>query len=200
MQEANAEVSRDNAEMLFVTAFAAILDLRSGELSYCNAGHDNPYLLRRGDASPLRIEDGDGPPLCAMAQFPYRSACRRLAPGDWLFVMTDGVTDARNLAGEVYGPARLERLLVEQVGAEPQASSLVAALKADLAAFVEGAEPFDDITILALRWRGPAGEAPSEAMAAAPAGLVPAAQAPALSPASSSPVPILGARLSGPQA
>ena len=50
MTAANAEVSRDNVEMLFVTVFAAILDLRSGELAYCNAGHENPYLLRPGGA------------------------------------------------------------------------------------------------------------------------------------------------------
>ena len=84
MTAADAEVSRDNAEMLFVTVFAAILDLESGELSYCNAGHDNPYLLRRGDAAPRRIVDGDGPPLCATSDFVWRSARCRLVPGDVL--------------------------------------------------------------------------------------------------------------------
>src|SRR4029079_6625962 len=49
MTAANAEVSRDNVEMLFVTVFAAILDLRSGELAYCNAGHENPFVMRPGD-------------------------------------------------------------------------------------------------------------------------------------------------------
>ena len=59
MTAANAEVSRDNPEMLFVTAFAGILDLESGELDYCNAGHDNPYLTHPGDSAAVRrIEDG----------------------------------------------------------------------------------------------------------------------------------------------
>ena len=74
MTAANAEVSRDNVEMLFVTVFAAILDLRSGELAYCNAGHENPYSLRPGGGAPERIADGDGPPLCAMSDYEYRSA------------------------------------------------------------------------------------------------------------------------------
>jgi serine phosphatase RsbU (regulator of sigma subunit) len=58
MSVANAEVSRDNPEMLFVTAFAGILDLETGDLAYCNAGHENPYLLHPGEATVRRIEDG----------------------------------------------------------------------------------------------------------------------------------------------
>ena len=64
MSAANAEVSRDNPEMLFVTAFAGILDLETGHLRYCNAGHENPWLIHAADATVRRIEDGDGPP-CA---------------------------------------------------------------------------------------------------------------------------------------
>ena len=69
MSAANAEVSRDNPEMLFVTAFAGILDLESGELAYCNAGHENPWQLDPTNVTVRRVEDGGGPPLCAVDDF-----------------------------------------------------------------------------------------------------------------------------------
>jgi adenylate cyclase len=156
--EANAEVSRDNPELLFVTVFAAILDLHSGELHYCNAGHDNPYRLHPARAAPLRIEDGDGPPLCAVGDYPYQGASCQLVPGETLCLMTDGVTEAQNPAGELYGQARAERLLVGLNRADVGARALVNALAADATAFAAGAEPADDLTVLALRWHGPAPE------------------------------------------
>jgi len=160
MTAANAEVSRDNVEMLFVTVFAAILDLRSGELSYCNAGHENPYLLRPGSAHPERIADGDGPPLCAMSDYDYRSACRRLVPGELLCFMTDGVTEAQNPAAVLYGHARAEKVIGELFRGDASARDLVMALQADVLAFEDGAEANDDLTLLALRWNGPAPDAP----------------------------------------
>jgi len=156
MTAANAEVSRDNVEMLFVTVFAAILDLRSGELAYCNAGHENPYLLRPGSAQVERIADGDGPPLCAMSDYDYRSACCRLAPGELLCLMTDGVTEAHDAAGALYGHARAERVICEHFHGAASARELVTALQDDVLAFEDGAEANDDLTILALRWNGPA--------------------------------------------
>ena len=155
MRVANAEVSRDNPEMLFVTLFAAILDLGSGELHYCNAGHDNPYRLHPTRPVPARIEDGDGPPLCAMSDFAYRGAMCQLLPGEMLCLMTDGVTEAQNPAGELYGPARAELKLIELGQSEVGAKALVMALQADALAFAAGAEAADDLTILALRWLGP---------------------------------------------
>jgi serine phosphatase RsbU (regulator of sigma subunit) len=155
MSAANTEVSRDNAEMLFVTVFAAILDLASGELSYCNAGHENPYRLRPGNTPPQRIVDGDGPPLCAMSDFDYRSARCQLVPGEMLCLMTDGVPEAQDPAGALYGHGRAERMIVDLVDGNASARDLVAALQADVLAFADGAEPHDDLTILALSWNGP---------------------------------------------
>ena len=155
MQVANDEVSRDNPEMLFVTLFAAILDLRSGEMQYCNAGHDNPYRLLPSRPEPGRLENGDGPPLCSFAEFPYKGACCQLLPGEMLCLMTDGVTEAQNPAQDLYGTARAEQLLCQQSEAGTNAHELVTALQADVLAFAAGAEPADDLTILALRWNGP---------------------------------------------
>jgi adenylate cyclase len=155
MSAANAEVSRDNPEMLFVTAFAGILDLESGELQYCNAGHENPWLVHAAGPSVRRIEDGDGPPLCAVGDFVYRGARCTMRPGELLLAVSDGVTEAVNHAGELYGSARVETILPALDRGPASARDVVDALRADVEAFAAGAEAADDLTILALRWRGP---------------------------------------------
>ncbi len=160
MRVANREVSRDNAESLFVSVFAAILDLRSGRLDYCNAGHDNPFVLGRAGIGLQRIADGDGPPLCAVADYDYRGASRQLGRGEVLCLMTDGVTEALDLQGRLYGHERVDALLSGVAGGSARA--VVEALHADVQAFAAGAAAADDLTILALRWHG---VAPIEAAA-----------------------------------
>ena len=159
MAVANDEVSRDNPGSLFVTCFAAILDLDSGELHYCNAGHDNPYRLHSDYDAPRRIDQGDGPPLCAMPDFDYRGATTQLRHGELLCLLTDGVTEAQTPAGELYGSQRLQHLLQEQQRRGAGARQVLEALCADVGAFAAGAEPADDLTILVLRWNGPPGAA-----------------------------------------
>ncbi len=154
MSAANAEVSRDNPEQLFVTVFAGVLDLETGELNYCNAGNENPYLLHPSDVAPRRIEDGDGPPLCAAPDFPYRGGHCRMRPGELLCVISDGVAEAQNLDGGFYGRARLQDVISLR-GRTATARALIDALRIDVEAFVAAAEPADDFTILVLRWIGP---------------------------------------------
>ncbi len=155
MSAANEEVSRDNPESLFVTAFAAILDLDTGELTYCNAGHDNPYVLQPGSATLFRLSDGDGPPLCAVDGFPYAAGQSRLQRGDVLCLITDGVTEALDRAGTLYGSTRLQALLAECAGAATAPQTLVDALRASVDAFAGETEAADDLTVLAVRWNGP---------------------------------------------
>jgi adenylate cyclase len=157
MRAANEEVSRDNGEMFFVTAFAGVLDLESGDLSYCNAGHENPYLLRPRARDLVRLADGAGPPLCTVERFAYDNGERRLQPGELLCLVTDGVADAQDAQGERYGSRRLEIVLSRVQGAACTARALVDALYAELKAFEAGAEQADDVTVLALRWLGPRG-------------------------------------------
>ncbi|HVN34412.1 MAG TPA: CHASE2 domain-containing protein [Casimicrobiaceae bacterium] len=153
----NAEVSRDNPEMLFVTAFAGVLDLESGELAYCNAGHENPYLANPADATVVRIEDGGGPPLCAVDDFGYRGAERQLGVGELICLVSDGVTEAVDPGGKLYGGERVRQFLERAVTTNATAGSLVAALRADVDAFGAGAEVADDLTVLVLRWNGARG-------------------------------------------
>jgi len=149
---ANAEISRENPEALFVTAFAGILDVRTGILEYSNAGHEPPYS-KQSDAPPERFEIGDGPPLCVLENHSYTTRYRQLVPGESLCLLTDGVTEAMDLNNGLYGIDRVEALLrgLPQ-GAGPE--EIVSTLHADVQRFVDGADASDDLTLLCLRWRG----------------------------------------------
>lgn len=154
MTQANRDVSRENPEAMFVTVFAGILDLSTGELSYCNAGHDNPYVLRAGSSELPRLADGDGPPLCVVDDFEYTGARRTLAAGDLLCLITDGVTEAQNAAAELYGGERLQAVLARCAEQGAGSAEVMEAVRADVAAFAGPVEPADDLTLLMLRWNG----------------------------------------------
>ncbi len=153
MRAANDEIARDNPEMLFVTVFAGILDLNSGELDYCNAGHDAPYLLHAQRPAPLHLDSDAGPPLCVIEGYQYRSERYRMTPGESLCLYTDGVTEAMNSGGELYGRQRLFPVLTAALAAG-DAVQLVDAVRDDVRKFVGATERSDDLTILALRWNG----------------------------------------------
>lgn len=146
LTQASVEIARDNAESFFVTAFAAVLDTRSGVLEFSNAGHEPPYLCRPA-AAPERLEHPGGPPLCVVEPFVYPCARRQLAPGETLCVVTDGVTEAIDSAGAFYGAARLRNVLEREAG--------VAAVRGDVQRFVGATEQADDLTLLCVRWNGP---------------------------------------------
>jgi CHASE2 domain-containing sensor protein/serine phosphatase RsbU (regulator of sigma subunit) len=153
MTEANAQIARENAESLFVTVFAGSLGLTTGRLEFSNAGHEPPYVVAAG--KPLQqLPAVGGPPLCVLDEYDYEAAPYQLAPGDTLVVMTDGVMEAMNASGALYGRARLETVLGTVGGMKPV--DLVEAIRADVARFTAGAEPADDLAILALRWNGSA--------------------------------------------
>jgi adenylate cyclase len=151
LSQANREVERDNPGALFVTVFAGVLDLRTGELDYCNAGQENPWRVRPDGGGVTRLTQGGGPPLCVVDDFDYRAARTQLRPGDLLCVVSDGVTEALDRGGALYGAARVDAVLAH-IGSAPGA---VAAIGNDVKTFADGAEPADDMTVLGVRWRGP---------------------------------------------
>ena len=153
MREADAEISRDNAEGLFVTVLAGILDARTGEIEYCSAGHEPLLFLPRGGRSLRRLTGGGGPPLCSVDGFPYQPASFRLERGDTLCLITDGVTEATGPGGELYGRARLEALL-GGLGGAVSAAEVGEAIRRDVVAFTGGSEPSDDMAALVLRYTG----------------------------------------------
>ena len=150
---ASAEIGRDNPESFFVTAFAGLLDVRTGALDFCNAGHEPPIACRPGGALE-RVEHAGGPPLCVIDGFEYPSAHRSLEAGEWLCVLTDGVTEAMNAEGEFYGTARLHAVLKPLSSAAPDA--VVAAVREDVRRFTGAIEQSDDLTLLCVRWNGAA--------------------------------------------
>jgi serine phosphatase RsbU (regulator of sigma subunit)/predicted ester cyclase len=130
---------------MFVTCFYAILDPKSASLTYANAGHDLPYLHRNGDAEELRAR---GMPLGIMPGMSYEEGEVSLAEGECVLFYSDGLVEAHNPKGEMFGFPRL-RALVAEHGEERTLSNL---LLEELYSFVgEGWEQEDDITLLTLR-------------------------------------------------
>jgi len=151
LERANAEISRDNPESLFVTAFAGVLDARTGRVAFCNAGHEPPVACAPG-AAPERVLLSGGPPLCVVQGYAYGSGQLDLPQGGWLCVVTDGVTEAMNARFELYGTERLLSVLRGLESAAPEA--LIAAVREDVRRFAGGAEQSDDVTLLCVRWSG----------------------------------------------
>jgi phosphoserine phosphatase RsbU/P len=149
MSEANRLLATQNTACMFVTMFHGVLDLASGVLRYCNAGHNPPYLLRgKGGRDTL---GGTGIPFGIDADMPYRIAETVLMPGDTLFLFSDGITEAFDAQGAEFGTARLEAAL--EAGRGGGAAELVEGVLGATSAFVAGADQSDDITCLALVFR-----------------------------------------------
>jgi len=130
---------------MFVTCFYAILEPKSGSLRYANAGHDLPYLHRNGDAEELRAR---GMPLGIMPGMSYEEGEISLAEGNCVLFYSDGLVEAHNPKGEMFGFPRL-RALVAEHGKKRSLSNF---LLEELYSFVgEGWEQEDDITLLTLR-------------------------------------------------
>jgi serine phosphatase RsbU (regulator of sigma subunit) len=153
LTRANTEIAWDNAESLFVTAFAGMLDVESGAFAYSNAGHEPP-ILRRANGDFERFEYAGGPPLCIVEDLEYATEHRTLAPGEWLCVVTDGVTEAMNLRDELYGEERLLALLAA-VRESASPAAIVTAIREDVRRHAGSASQSDDITVLCVRWVGP---------------------------------------------
>jgi adenylate cyclase len=152
LSRAQDEIARENPEQLFVTAFAASLDVQTGEIEYANAGHEPPFL-RAPHGAPERMGVPGGPPLCVMENFRFPTDRGTLKPGDWLMVMTDGATEAQNVKREFFGIERLRTSLSWiPDGATP--AEVVKRVRDDVGRFMAGAELADDITLVVLRWDG----------------------------------------------
>lgn len=155
---ANARISATSGDMagaggdmMFVTVFAGILNLATGMLAYVNAGHDSPFVIRKG-AETTEFNRAGGPPLGTVDDFQYPVERRQLTPGDLLLLYTDGVTEAESSDHSFYTAERLQLLLRSAPTAS--ARDLVEFVREDVRRFAAGAEQTDDITLLAVRWTG----------------------------------------------
>ena len=153
LAEANHKLAAASAELqneggVFVTAFAGILDLRSGEVDYASAGHDSPFILG-GSAGLRQLRTEGGPPLGAVDEFRYPVDHDRVEPGEVLLLFTDGVTEAENIEHTLYSSERLAKILATAQVFD--AKRVVTAVIDDVSRFIGGAEQADDITLLAVR-------------------------------------------------
>jgi serine phosphatase RsbU (regulator of sigma subunit)/predicted ester cyclase len=140
------------APNMFVTCFYAILDPESGSLTYANAGHSLPCCRRQDAATDLSAR---GMPLGLMPKMSYEEKETILGPGEGVLFYTDGLIEAHNPQGEMFGTPRLRKLLSHHLMGE---ADLSATLLEELYSFVgEGWEQEDDITLLTLGRSAPPG-------------------------------------------
>jgi anti-sigma regulatory factor (Ser/Thr protein kinase) len=148
MEALNNAISDNNPDIMFITMFLGILDLNTGTISYCNAGHNPPIVIKDGQAKYLDTE----PSLLLGVESSanYTSHELTLAPGDSLFLYTDGLTEAENAKKEVFGDARALETATRfgTLTAEQQIEQMHQAVHQ----FVNDAEQSDDLTMLAIRY------------------------------------------------
>ena len=151
LRDVNDRLCEGNRSGMFVTVYLAILDLRTGECLSANAGHEHPAVCRAGGTFEL-VKYPHDPMLGLVPGLTYSDRTFRLSSGDTLCVYTDGVPEAKNAGGQVYGMARMTDALDRARGGD--AAGLLGGLLADVRAFVGEALQFDDITLLAVTYRG----------------------------------------------
>ena len=149
LSEANERLCEGNDAGMFVTAWLGIADMRSGVLSYANAGH-NPPLIRRRQGSFEYIKTKPNFILAGMEGMVYQKHEIQLLPGDELFLYTDGVTEASKEDHTLFGEARLTEVL--NASSAESVELRCRTVQKAINAFVGDAEQFDDITMLTLRF------------------------------------------------
>lgn len=158
----NNALSENNDSNLFVTLFTGVLDLATGHLRYCNAGHNAPLLVGRdaGDCVPhsdLQVRElpcQPNLPLGIMAEFQFEAQEVDLDPGTTIFLFTDGLNEAENALHEQFGDKRIaevaNRLLAK---GEHQPINIIYEMYQAVHNFVNGAEQSDDLTMLAIQYK-----------------------------------------------
>ena len=148
---ANEKLCEGNDAGMFVTAWMGILNVKTGKILFANAGH-NPPLVKHADGAYEYLKTRAGFVLAGMEGVRYRGNELERAPGDAIYLYTDGVTEATDLNTELYGEDRLHTVLEKYKDAAPQV--ICDEVKRDVDAFVGEAPQFDDITMLALKYNG----------------------------------------------
>ncbi len=152
---ANEKLCESNEAGMFVTAWMGVMDITTGKIGFANAGH-NPPLVRHADGSFEYLKSKSGFVLAGMEGLKYRQNELILSPGDEIYLYTDGVTEATDSDGKLYGEERLLSLLNTLHGLTGE--ELCRAVKADIDRFAGDAPQSDDITMLYLKYNGGAGK------------------------------------------
>lgn len=146
----NSELANGNDQDMFCTLFCGVLDMETGMLSYCNAGHNAPILITKGSTNFMK--PCTNLPAGAIADFSYQTESVQMQKDDALFLYTDGVTEAENKAMELFGDSHTLGIveLLKDASMKEMADGVFDAVKT----FADGNEQSDDITMLCLRWKG----------------------------------------------
>lgn len=147
-RQVNEQLLRDTPNSLFVTAIYAILDLNSGELTYCNAGHNLPIMLKKKNSELFLLEKG-GIALGVVEDGRYIDHTLQIDPGDILMFYTDGVTDTFSPTGDQFSETRLYDILKGKYF--ETVNAMLETISAHLAVFRGNASREDDLTILGIK-------------------------------------------------
>ena len=151
VESLNRSISQNNDSNMFVTLFLGILDLITGELQYSNAGHNPPVLIRKsGDA--IMFEKTKFIPAGLFEDFKYGESSIQLEPGDKLFLYTDGVSEAENSNGDLFGEQAIMKIINNNKAARPQ--ELIDKMSAEISGHVNGYTQSDDITMMTIVYNG----------------------------------------------
>jgi len=148
MKTINETACRNNKTNMFATLFIGVLDLPTGRLRYCNAGHDAPMLIDGSDMSPLPVKANL--PVGLFDDFQYETQDAVINKGATLFLFTDGLTEARNTDHKQFGMQRVMEALDQLRGSEPQ--EIISSMTERVRKFAGEEEQSDDLTMLALRY------------------------------------------------
>ena len=151
LYDVNNQLCEGNEADLFVTVWLAILDLHTGKGLAANAGHEHPAIRRAGGKFELSIYR-HSIAVAAMEDVRFAQHEFELHPGDCLFVYTDGVPEATNAGGELYGTDRMLEALNRNPEATP--TEQLEAVRSDVDSFVGDAPQFDDLTMLSVYFKG----------------------------------------------
>jgi sigma-B regulation protein RsbU (phosphoserine phosphatase) len=151
IQYVNHVLARQGDGMMFVTLLYCVLDTRTGEVDYCNAGHSYPWAFSTHNGI-RKARSGGGMLVGLYEEAQYEGATLRLEPGDGLVLYTDGVTEAFDTAGAMFEDARLKAAI--EANAQKPAEEIVKTVMSDVKSFAGSAPQSDDITALAIRYLG----------------------------------------------
>ena len=157
MTRVNQQLCENNDEMMFVTVFFGVLNIRTGDFAYVNGGHNAPLIGRaRGDHMEWEYirDEKKSQLLGIMEGAVYEEKHLTLAAGDMLYLYTDGVTEAMDEEGKLYTEERLQAALLRLGTVDVFAKDLLATLHEDIRGHVKRAEQSDDLTMLSVRFLG----------------------------------------------
>ncbi len=147
----NNQLCENNEASMFVTSFVCLIDIKTGEVTYSNAGHNAPLIYKKSENKYDFINQPKGFVLGGMPNQKYINRKINMHPEDILFLYTDGVTESSNKNGNMFGELQLKNLLNSSKTKKLSIKEIIKYLKGEISKFSNGAEQSDDITMLAFK-------------------------------------------------